>query len=219
MTDPDKTASTTTAAAENTAVATDVEPTPRAPGDRSRTSRTAIRFAGTAYAAFLLAGLLSFFLVAFALNPWIAAMPFWARVLFAAVAVVSFAVAAVTSDAPIGVRAVAALLAAAGLVAAFLPYALYASPILVFVAWALLARFRGRGYFALLLVALGVAGQAFFGLGLLLNFVRDLQTVTLILIVWVAIQPLLLIAVVAAAKALERSQARDLDELTTGADR
>jgi hypothetical protein len=192
---------------------TSVEPTadPPAPRDRDRTSRAAIRFAGTAYAAFLVAGLLSFFVVAFPFNPWIAAMPFWARVLVAAVAVVSFVVAAVNSEAPTGVRAVAALAATAGLVAAFFPYALYASPFLVFVAWALLARFRGRGYFALLLVAVGVAGQVFFTMGLLLNVVVDLPTVTLILMAWVVVQLLLLIAVVAAANALERSQARNLD--------
>lgn len=220
MTDPEKTAPTTTAKKPRASVAdTAVEPTPDppAPRDRSRSSQAAIRFAGTAYAAFLLAGLLSFFLVAFPFNPWIAAMPFWARVLFAAVAVVAFAVAAANSEAPIGVRAAAVLAAAAGLVAAFFPYALYASPFLVFVAWGLLARFRGRGYLALLLVAVGVAGQVFFTMGLLLNFVRDLPTITLILIAWTAVQPLLLIVVVATAKALERSQARNIDESTTGA--
>ena len=183
--------------------------------DPIRTSAAATRVAGTAYAASLVTTLLGLLTLAFPFNPWIPYVPLWAQIALAAVIVVAFAVAAVNADIGAGAKLGAILLALLGVGAGFLPLIAplplipLATPFLLFLAWALVARFRGWGYFGIVLIALPIAASVGVGVWQVsIAFASGFAAAAAVLAVWTGLQPFIVIAIVAASRAFERAYSR-----------
>jgi hypothetical protein len=89
-----------------------------------------------------------------------------------------------------------------------------ASPPLVFLAGALVARFRGWGYFGLLLIIPALAIPALIPLAAVSS--GQFAVVSVLLIIWLALTPVIVFGIAAAANAFERAQARRGFPVSTG---
>jgi hypothetical protein len=157
--------------------------------------RLAIRFAGTAFAATPLASI--FYLLPSSFSGITYSAAGLAAIVLTVVTVAGLVVGALLSERPVGAKVGAIALA---LVAGVAVYVFFLStilaPFLYFLSWAITARFRGWGYFGLLLTLGGVGLLYFFGFGYLGG------TLQFVLV------PLGTIGVIAASKAWERAYAK-----------